>query len=133
MTIYLKSLQPFHLPLYHSLVSFKTSGLLWPLPKSSALFILYPRWSDPTPVQYVQQMSPVNRLLPKASRHNFEGDAARIIFSPNEHIAPAVRTCRGSIYRTRNDGRHKCRLGTKEKAASSLALIKLPILNNPIV
>ena len=27
----------------------------------------------------------------------------------NEHIAPSVRTCRGSIYRTRNDGRHKCR------------------------
>ena len=34
-----------------------------------------------------------------------------------EHIAPPVRTCRGSIYpparwragRTRNDGRHKCR------------------------
>jgi len=26
-----------------------------------------------------------------------------------EHIAPSVRTCRGSIYRTRNDGRHKCR------------------------
>ncbi len=67
----------------------------------------------------------VNRLLPKASRHNFEGDATRIILSPNEHIAPAVRTCKGSIYppaspespsggswragRTRNDGRHKCR------------------------
>jgi len=36
----------------------------------------------------------------------------------HEHIAPSVRTCRGSIrstlrlstgYRTRNDGRHKCR------------------------
>jgi len=27
----------------------------------------------------------------------------------SEHIAPLVRTCRGSIYRTRNDGRHKCR------------------------
>jgi hypothetical protein len=26
-----------------------------------------------------------------------------------EHIAPSVRACRGSIYRTRNDGRHKCR------------------------
>ncbi len=54
-------------------------------------------------------MSHVNRLLPKSSGHSFEGDATRIILSPNEHIAPAVRTCRGSIYRTRNDGRHKCR------------------------
>ena len=26
-----------------------------------------------------------------------------------ERIAPSVRACRGSIYRTRNDGRHKCR------------------------
>ena len=47
--------------------------------------------------------------MPKFSGHSFEGDATRIILSPNEHIAPAVRTCRGSIYRTRNDGRHKCR------------------------
>jgi hypothetical protein len=53
--------------------------------------------------------SALDRLLPKASRHNFEGAAARIILNPNEHIAPAVRTCRGSIYRTPNDGRHKCR------------------------
>ena len=57
MTINPKSLQTFPLGLYHSLLSFKTSGLLWPLRKSSALFILYPLWSDPTPVQYVQQMS----------------------------------------------------------------------------
>ena len=27
-------------------LSFKTSGLLWPLWKNSAFFILYPRWSD---------------------------------------------------------------------------------------
>jgi hypothetical protein len=40
-------------------LSFKTSGLLWPLRKSSAPFMLYPRWSDPTPAQYVQQMSRV--------------------------------------------------------------------------
>jgi hypothetical protein len=57
----------------------------------------------------LEQLSRIDRLLPKASRHNFEDYAARIILSPNEHIAPAVRTCRGSIYRTRNDGRHKCR------------------------
>ncbi len=53
--------------------------------------------------------SAIDRLLPKSSGHSFEGDATRIILSPNEHIAPAVQTCRGSIYRTRNDGRHKCR------------------------
>ena len=29
--------------------------------------------------------------------------------SQSEHIARSVRACRGSIYRTRNDGRHKCR------------------------
>jgi hypothetical protein len=55
-------------------------------------------------------VSGLDRLLPKSSGHSFEGgDATRIILSPNEHIARAVRTCRGSIYRTRNDGRHKCR------------------------
>ena len=63
-------------------------------------------------------------LLPNSSRHTFEGDTAfsevpggepryqrkgKIILSLNEHIAPSVRACRGSIYRTRNDGRHKCR------------------------
>ncbi len=41
-----KSLHTFPLALYHSLLSFKTSGLLWPLRKSSAFFILYPRCSD---------------------------------------------------------------------------------------
>ncbi len=55
------------------------------------------------------ELSDVKRLLPKSSGHSFEDYAARIILSPNEHMAPAVRTCRGSIYRTRNDGRHKCR------------------------
>ena len=48
-----KSLNTFPLGFYHSLLSFKTSGLLWPLRKSSAFFMLYPRWSDPNPVQYV--------------------------------------------------------------------------------
>jgi len=38
-----KSLHTFPLGFYHSLLCFKTSGLLWPLRKSSALFILYPR------------------------------------------------------------------------------------------
>jgi hypothetical protein len=42
--------------------------------------------------------SGLHRLLPKSSGHTFEGDAARIILSPNEHIAPAVWTRRGSIY-----------------------------------
>ena len=44
-----KSLHTFPLALYHSLLSFKTSGLLWPLRKSSAFFILYPRCSDSNP------------------------------------------------------------------------------------
>ena len=41
-----KSLHTFPPGFYHSLLSFKTSGLLWPLRKSSAFFILYPRCSD---------------------------------------------------------------------------------------
>ncbi len=44
-----KSLHAFPLGFYHSLLSFKTSGLLWPLRKSSAFFILYPRCSDSNP------------------------------------------------------------------------------------
>jgi hypothetical protein len=56
-----------------------------------------------------KERSVLRRLLPKSFGHSFEGDAARIILSPDEHIAPPVWTCRGSIYRTRNDGRHKCR------------------------
>jgi len=44
-----KSLHTFPLGVYHSLLSFKTSGLLWPLRKSSAFFILYPRCSDSNP------------------------------------------------------------------------------------
>ena len=44
-----KSLHTFALGFYHSLLSFKTSGLLWPLRKSSAFFILYPRCSDSNP------------------------------------------------------------------------------------
>ncbi len=56
--------------------------------------------------------SNLERLLPKASRHNFEGDAA---FSEVPSLALMnishlrCGACRGSIYRTRNDGRHKCR------------------------
>jgi hypothetical protein len=68
--------------------------------------------SKPMCLGILQQYAPGSnlcRLLPKASGHSFEGYAAKIILSPNEHIAFAVRTCRGSIYRTRNDGRHKCR------------------------
>ncbi len=45
----------------------------------------------------------------EASRHTFEDDAARTTLGPDERITPSVRVCRGSIYRTRNDGRHKCR------------------------
>ncbi len=50
------------------------------------------------------------------------GEFSRVATGNYEHIAPSVRTCRGSIYlpamrvrkarragRTRNDGRHKCR------------------------
>ena len=37
------------------------------------------------------------------------GEFSRVATGDYEHIAPSVRTCRGSIYRTRNDGRHKCR------------------------
>ncbi len=44
-----KSLHTFSLGFYPSLVSFKASGLLWPLRKSSAFFILYPRCSDSNP------------------------------------------------------------------------------------
>jgi len=44
-----KSLHTFPLGFYHSLLSFKPSGLLWPLQKSSAFFILYPRCSDSNP------------------------------------------------------------------------------------
>ena len=34
----------------------------------------------------IGELSDVNRLLPKASRHNFEGDAARTILSLNQVI-----------------------------------------------
>ncbi len=44
-----KSLHTFPLGFYHSLLSFKTSGLVWPLRKSSAFFILYSRCSDSNP------------------------------------------------------------------------------------
>ncbi len=44
-----KSLHTFPLGFYPSLLSFKTSGLLWPLRKSSAFFILYPRCADSNP------------------------------------------------------------------------------------
>ncbi len=61
-----KSLHTFPLGFYPSLFSFKTSGLFWPLRKSSVFFMLYPRCSDSNPSNtcYKCHMSRAGTLTP---------------------------------------------------------------------
>ena len=77
-----KSLQTFPLALHHSLLSFKTSGLLWPLRKSSAFFILCPRCSDSNPSNTCNKchMSRAHSKSPLFLRLNITKQALTIRF-----------------------------------------------------
>ncbi len=67
-----KSLNTFPLGFYPSLLSSKTSGFFWPLRKSSAFFMLYPRCSDPTPSNTCNKCHMSRALTPSLGSYAYQ-------------------------------------------------------------